>query len=462
MPPLSRQSLRGRMNPAAVRAYDIRGAVGADLDEVDARLLGGAYAGLAQERGLRRIAVGRDGRLSSPALESALVEGLAAGGMHVTRIGLGPTPMTAYAVRALGLDGGITVTASHNPPGENGFKLLLGAERIHGPALRALTERVPATGLGGRVETRPVQAEYVEQLLASAPGVPALSVAWDAGNGAAGAVLDSLLAGLPGRHLRLNTEVDGRFPAHHPDPAVEANMAQLKAAVRANGCDLGIAFDGDGDRIGVVDGEGEMIWADQLLLFLAADLLKDRPGAVVCADVKSSRVFFDGVAALGGRAVMSPSGYVRVRDCMRDSGAALGGELSGHIFYAEGWDGTDDALHAALRLLKALGRSGRSLADFRRSLPPTLFTPEHRLPCPEARKAAVVEEVGTRLAAAGVQVERCDGLRVTTADGWWLLRASGTESKLTCRAESSDAAGLTRLTGQLKRELALSGLTLEA
>lgn len=448
-----------RFNMAAVRSFDIRGVVGRDLDEGDARILGGAYASLAQERGLRRIGVGRDGRLTSPRLEAALLEGLVSGGMQVTRIGVGPTPQLAFAVRHLGLDGGIMVTASHNPPPENGFKTLLGAERIHGQALRDLVARAARPAPGGSVENTSVSEAYIAELAEAAPRMAPLKVAWDCSNGATGEIVERLVDHLPGEHVLLNTTIDGRFPAHHADPAVEANMRDLQRAVVEHGCHLGIAFDGDGDRIGAVDGSGAMVWADQLLLLLASDLVRDHPGATVVADVKSSSVFFDGLAALGGRPVMVPSGYVLVRDAMRAEGALLGGELSGHVFYNDGWDGTDDALYVATRLLVALARSGRSLAQFRASLPRTVVTPEFRIPCADDRKA-LVAEVGRRLEAAGVRINRADGLRVITEDGWWLLRASGTESKLTIRCEASDEDGLERLMTQVRRELRLSGVEL--
>jgi phosphomannomutase len=444
---------------AAVRSFDIRGVVGRDLDEGDARILGGAYASLAQERGLRHIGVGRDGRLTSPRLEAALLEGLVAGGMQVTRIGVGPTPQLAFAVRHLKLDGGIMVTASHNPPPENGFKSLLGSERIHGEALRALVARPARPKHGGSVDNRSVSEAYIAELAEAAPRLAPLKVAWDCSNGATGEIVERLVRLLPGEHVLLNTEIDGRFPAHHADPAVEANMRDLQRAVVGHGCDLGIAFDGDGDRIGAVDGSGAMVWADQLLLLLTSDLLRDHPGATVVADVKSSRVFFDGVAELGGRAVMVPSGYVLVRDAIREEGALLGGELSGHVFYNDGWDGTDDALYVAIRLLLALTRSGRSLAQFRAALPRTIVTPEFRIPCAGDRKA-IVAEVGERLEAEGVEINRADGLRVTNPDGWWLLRASGTESKLTIRCESADEDGLERLMTQVRRHLRQSGIEL--
>jgi phosphomannomutase len=448
------------IRPAALRAYDIRGRVGRDLDAAGARLLGGVYADLARERGLSRVGVSRDGRLTSPAFEAALVDGLVAGGLQVVRLGLGPTPRLAFAVGYLGLDGGVMVTASHNPPEDNGFKLLLGAERLHGRALHALMARTPLRAPGGSVADADVTDAYGQALLENAGDLRPLDVAWDCGSGATGPVVERVVKRLPGRHVLLNTRVDGRFPAHHPDPAVAANLRELQAAAVANACHLGVAFDCDGDRIGVVDGSGAVVWADQLLLLLARDLLLDHPGATIVADVKSSGALFDGVAAAGGRSVMVPSGYVRVQDAMRREGALLGGELSGHIFYADRWDGTDDALYVAVRLLQALARSGGTLADFRASLPAMVSTPEMRIACSDERKADVVAEVAARLRAAGAVVDEADGVRVSTPDGWWLLRASGTEPRITCRCEARDETGLERLMSRLRGELRASGVTI--
>jgi phosphomannomutase len=292
---------------------------------------------------------------------------------------------------------------------------------------------------------------------------PSLHVVWDCGNGAVGAVIGALTKILPGRHTLLNAAVDGRFPAHHPDPAVAENLRQLQAAVVQQGADVGIAFDGDGDRIGVVDSSGAIIWPDQLLLLLALEALETDRGVPVVADVKSSRVLFEEVERRGGRAVMAPSGYVRVRAAMLREGAPLAGEMSGHIFFKDCWHATDDALFVALRVLAALGRLGCSMREYRSSLPPTAATPELRLHCPEHRKAQVIEEVSARLVACdGVQIDTTDGLRVTTEDGWWLLRASGTEPKLTARCEAADSAGLERLQRALGMQLARSGVQCQA
>jgi phosphomannomutase len=449
-----------RIAPAAVRAYDIRGVYGRDIDREGAYALGLSCAGRARAAGLTCIGVARDGRLSSPELEAALVQGLSDGGLDVRRVGVGPTPMLGFAVRRLDLDGAVMVTASHNPPGENGFKILLGDVRVHGEQLRKLVQAPARRAPGGSIRRSPIIETYAATLAAAADGMAPLRVVWDCGNGATGPVVERLVGRLPGRHYILNGRVDGRFPAHHPDPAVAENLSQLSEAVIAEGADLGVAFDGDGDRLGVVDGVGRIVWADQLMLLLAQDLLGRRPGAAVVADVKCSRQLFDGVAAAGGRAVLSPSGYVLVREAMQAAEALLGGELSGHIFFAEtGF--VDDALFAAVRTFQAVSALPAGLAGFRDNLPPSFSTPELRIACPEERKAAVVAEVAARLQTDGGDFDPVLGLRAHRPYGWWLLRASGTEPKLTCRCEAANPEGLERLRGELRRQLALSGVEAE-
>jgi phosphomannomutase len=302
---------------------------------------------------------------------------------------------------------------------------------------------------------------YVDELVRAAADMAPLRIAWDCGNGATGPVVERLAPRLPGEHHLLNTDVDGRFPSHHPDPAVVENLAELAEIVIAEDCHLGVAFDGDGDRLGVVDAAGRVLWADQLLLLLARDLIAHQPGATVIGDVKCSRVLFDGVARAGGRAIMSPSGYVLVRETMQREGAALAGELSGHIFFADAWGGVDDALYAAIRTFVALSRLPGGLAGFRDSLPPSFATPELRLACPEPRKAEIVAEVAERLAREGAVFDPALGLRVERPEGWWLLRASGTEPKLTCRCEALHPDGLERLRAELQRQLSLSGIEAE-
>jgi phosphomannomutase len=450
-------------NPTILREYDIRGVVGDTLDAADARAIGRAFAAVVAEAGGKRVAVGRDGRLSSPELEAALVAGLGDGGIDALRIGLGPTPMLYFAANTLGVDGGLMVTGSHNPASYNGFKLVLGKKPFFGKDIERLSRiaagPLPTASPRGGAEERDVMEDYVARLLRDYDGTRPLHVAWDAGNGATGEALQRLTAKLPGRHILLNETIDGRFPAHHPDPTEPKNLVQLQQTVIGKGCDLGIAFDGDGDRIGVVDGKGRILWGDQFMVVLAGEVIRNQPGATIIADVKASQVLFDEIARLGGTPLMWRTGHSLIKTKMAEIGAPLAGEMSGHIFYADRYYGYDDALYAAVRLLGILARGGDSLAVLRDRLPAVVNTPELRFPCADTRKFAVIAEVRERLQRAGAAICDIDGVRVKTADGWWLLRASNTQDVLVARAEAKDEAGLARLKALLAAQLTASGIT---
>jgi phosphomannomutase len=449
------------LHPTILREYDIRGVVGETLEAADARAIGRAFAAIVAEAGGQRVAVGRDGRLSSPALEAALVQGLTEGGVDALRIGLGPTPMLYFAVNTAGVDGGIMVTGSHNPPDHNGFKLMLGKKSFFGEEIAGLgriAASPPPARRVGRSEERRVLEAYTARLLQDYDGTRPLTVAWDAGNGATGDVMQRLTKALPGRHVLLNETIDGRFPAHHPDPTDPHTLVQLQQTVTREGCDLGIAFDGDGDRIGVVDGRGRILWGDQFMVILAEDVIRTRPGATIIADVKASQLLFDEIARIGGTPLMWRTGHSLIKAKMAEIGAPLAGEMSGHIFFADRYYGYDDALYAAVRLLSVLARGGESLADLRDRLPAVVNTPELRFPCPDTRKFAVIAEVRERLERAGAEMAAIDGVRVKTADGWWLLRASNTQAVLVARAEAKDEAGLKRLKGLLGDQLRASGV----
>jgi phosphomannomutase len=457
-----------RFDPTILREYDIRGIVGTTLFPADAHAVGRLFATVLAEAGGHRAAVGYDGRLTSPEFEAALVEGLAEGGADVVRIGRGPTPMLYYAAATPGdyggVDGGIMVTGSHNPPDHNGFKIVLGGKPFFGEAIQKLGEMAlalgPAGGARGRVEEHSVFDAYVARLGRDYDGTRALSVAWDCGNGATGDVVSALVRRLPGRHILLNETIDGTFPAHHPDPTVAENLVQLQQKVEAERCDLGIAFDGDGDRIGVVDAKGRILWGDQLLIVLARDVLTRHPGAPILADVKASQVLFDEIAAAGGKPQMVATGHSLIKAALAATGAPLAGEMSGHIFFADRYYGFDDAVYVAVRLLGILARATESLADMLDKLPPAFNTPELRVPCDDLRKFAVVEEVRDRLRRRGAEIVDIDGVRVRNSDGWWLLRASNTQAVVVVRAESNTEAGLDRLKLQLAAELGSSGLAL--
>jgi len=453
-----------RFDPTILREYDIRGVVGKTLSSADARAIGRAYALTLAEAGGHRVAVGYDGRLTSPELEEALIDGLVVEGADVVRIGRGPTPMLYYAAATLAVDGGIMVTGSHNPRDHNGFKFVFQGKPFYGAAIQRLGKL--ALGLGasqrasGGITEHAIRSDYVERLARDYDGIRPLTVAWDAGNGAAGEVVQEVTARLPGRHILLNETIDGTFPAHHPDPTIPENLVQLQQAVVREGCDLGIAFDGDGDRIGVVDGRGRMLWGDQLMVVLARDVLARHPGAPIIADVKASQVLFDEIARMGGRPVMAATGHSLIKAKLAETGAPLAGEVSGHIFFADGYYGFDDASYVSVRLLGILSRSQESLAEMCERLPSVVNTPELRFSCDEARKFEVVSEVRGRLRKAGAEMTDIDGVRVRTSDGWWLLRASNTQAVLVARAESATEGGLDRLKGALAAELALSGVAL--
>jgi phosphomannomutase len=450
-----------RFDPTLLREYDVRGVIGETLSAADGAALGRAFGTIVRENGGRAVALGYDGRLSSPMLEAAVAGGLAACGLTVRRIGLGPTPMLYYAVYELGCDGGVQITGSHNPPEYNGFKMMLGHNAFYGADIQRLGDIAAraayATGSGAS-EQHDVMERYIARLAGDYRGSRPLTVVWDAGNGAAGPAMVKLARRLPGRHVLLNEVVDGTFPAHHPDPTVEKYLVQLKDAVARERADLGIAFDGDGDRIGVIDQQGRVIWGDQLLALLARDVLRDQPGAIVIGDVKASQGLFDEIARLGGRPLMWQSGHSLVKAKMKETGAPLAGEMSGHIFFADRFYGFDDALYAAVRTLSLAAQSAEPLAALRDQLPVFVNTPELRFPCAETRKFAVVDEVKARLKASGADLTDVDGVRVKTADGWWLLRASNTQDVLVARCEAKDQAGLDRLKQLLIGALTPSGI----
>jgi phosphomannomutase len=399
-------------HPSVLREYDIRGIIGETLGADDARAIGRGFATLLRrakgDSARWKVAVGYDGRTSSTMLESALVEGLNASGVDVVRIGMGPTPMLYYAeASAPDVDGGIQITGSHNPVNYNGFKLVFQGAPFFGAdilALGTMAERADWLGGEGQSERREVLVAYIDRVIEGLAGIghdrlAALRIGWDAGNGAAGPALELLTSKIPGEHHLLFTEVDGTFPNHHPDPTEEKNLADLKALVADKNLDFGVAFDGDGDRIGAVDGQGRVIWGDQLLMIFAEDLLRLVPGSMIIADVKASRALFEKVAALGGKPLMWNTGHSLIKSKMKETHAPLAGEMSGHVFFAHEYYGYDDALYAAIRLIAASARLGKSVTQLRSEMPALVNTPEMRFQVDETRKFDVIGEVKQRLSA---------------------------------------------------------------
>jgi phosphomannomutase len=378
-------------------------------------------------------------------------------------MGRGPTPMLYYTATKLGTDGAVMVTGSHNPPDYNGFKMMLGRKPFFGQQILRIGTLAEAGDVvaetAGGEQNIDIADDYIARVLADWDGGDRmLKVVWDNGNGAAGDVLRKLVASLPGEHVVLNGTIDGHFPAHHPDPTVPANLVELIAEVRARKADIGIAFDGDADRIGLVDDSGEIMFGDQLMVVLARDVLKAHPGATIIADVKASQVLFDEIAKAGGNPLMWKTGHSLIKSKMAETGSPLAGEMSGHIFFADRWYGFDDALYAAVRTLGIIARMDGKLSAVQMALPHVINTPEVRFDCEDRRKFAVIKEVAARLSAEGAKVSATDGVRVQTADGWWLLRASNTQAVLVARCEGTTPAGLDRLKAALVKQLAASGL----
>jgi phosphomannomutase len=447
---------------SVLREYDVRGIVGETLSTADAYAVGRSFGSVVAAGGGRRVTVGYDGRLSSVEMAEHLAQGLNDAGIDALRIGRGPTPMLYFSVYHLQADAGVMVTGSHNPADYNGFKMMLGGKAFFGKQVQELGRLAAAgdwaDGQGG-LEDHDVRPAYLDELVAAYTTDIPLSVAWDCGNGVAGDILPELIARLPGRHVPLNEVVDSTFPAHHPDPTVAENLVQLQAAVRLDKLDLGIGFDGDADRIGIVDGQERIIWGDQLLALLSRDVLAALPGSTIIADVKASQMLFDEIARLGGKPVMCRTGHSLIKSKMAETGAPLAGEMSGHIFFADKYYGFDDALYVAVRFLDAVARSGQSVAALRDSLPQMVNTPEVRFDCDDTRKFQVVEQVVADLRAQGDEFSDVDGARVSTPDGWWLLRASNTQPVLVVRCEAADQAGLDRLKAAVTQALAPSGIT---
>ncbi|MDX1974887.1 MAG: phosphomannomutase/phosphoglucomutase [Rickettsiales bacterium] len=449
-------------DPTIFREYDIRGVVGKTLSPADAYWIARSFAAQVSDQDQPFICVGRDGRFSSPEMMDAICKGVCDQGVNVKNIGLGPTPMLYYASYSLKAAGAIMVTGSHNPPDHNGFKFVLRNGPFYGSDIQALKElkRIPAATKSASVSSYAVQQDYVEKLVAAYDGTRPLSIAWDAGNGATGDVMSALCKALPGKHVLLNEVIDGSFPSHHPDPTVAENLQQLIETVKTQKLDAGIAFDGDGDRIGVVDDEGHILWGDQLLMLYAADVLREHPAATIIADVKASGALFEEIARLGGNALMWKTGHSLIKAKMAETKAKLAGEMSGHIFFADRYYGYDDALYAAVRLVSLLSRSGKKLSDLRKALPVRINTPEIRFPCDDLRKFSVIDEVKARLTKEQADFSAVDGVRVNTPDGWWLLRASNTQPMLVARCEGKDNKGLQGLKDSLRNQLSLSNVAL--
>jgi phosphomannomutase/phosphoglucomutase len=443
--------------PASIfKAYDIRGIVGRTLDEDIARAIGRGLGTLAREADRPAICVGRDGRLSGPALAGALGEGIRSTGTDVVDLGRVATPMTYYAAHALGTGCSVMVTGSHNPPDYNGFKMVIDGGTLAGEAIQALRARIErgdvASG-AGRLRLHDVTGSYLDRIAGDVKLARPLRIAVDAGNGVAGAFAPALFRRLGCEVVEMFCDVDGTFPNHHPDPSVPTNLADLVARLKHGDLDLGLAFDGDGDRLGVVTKDGHVIWPDRQLMLYAADVLERVPGATIIYDVKSTRNLKPWIAKHGGKPLLWKTGHSFIKVKMKEEGAALAGEMSGHTFFGERWYGFDDGMYTAARLLEILSRHADPSAVLD-ALPDAKSTPELHVACAEGEQHAFVRDLQERARFPGADdVIRIDGLRVEYADGFGLARASNTTPVVVLRFEADDDAALARIQGEFRRVL---------
>jgi phosphomannomutase / phosphoglucomutase len=445
------------------RQNDIRGVVGDDLTVEAAEGIGRAYAALLDERLLDGpVAVGRDNRPSGVALSLALIRGLTTRGRDVIDIGVGPTPLLYWSLHHLPVAGGIQITGSHNPPEFNGFKISVGTGSLHGGGIQRLRELLyaPATARVGSVRTEDLNAAYVEDILQRTGPLPRrLKVVLDAGNGAGGPLTESIFSRMNLDATYLFCDSDGTFPNHHPDPTVEENLVDLIAAVREKGADIGIAFDGDADRIGIVDGRGTIIWGDYLLLLYARDVFA-RTGAnqPVVFDVKCSQALPDAIAKAGGTPVMWKTGHSLIKDKMKELNAPVAGEMSGHMFFTEGFYGHDDALYAAARVLRIVSQSSGGVSELLADVPTYFSTPELRVDCPDDRKFAVVAAAADHFRKSHDVID-VDGARVLYGDGWGLIRASNTQPIMVLRFEALTAERRDAIRAEFNAWLLTQGVT---
>ncbi len=450
-------------HPSILRAYDIRGIIDETLSIADAWSIGLSFAACLDNRGHgNHVVVGRDGRLSSMALATALCDGLVAGGARVSNIGCGPTPMLYYASISLTADGAIQVTGSHNPPSHNGFKMLMNGDVFFGEdiwELGLISASGPKKKSGGSFEMTSVFESYINRLVAGA-NTGNFNVIWDCGNGASGPATIAATKKLRGTHTILFGDIDGHFPNHHPNPVDPETLAMLRQSIAKAKADLGIGFDGDGDRIGIVDAKGRQVSGDLLTAFLAQDIVERHPGAPIILDVKSSDMAMDLIRAKGGNAQIWKTGHSHMKTRMKAIDAPLAGEMSGHVFIKDGFYGFDDALYVGIRVLCQMAKTGQSITDFIDSLPPQFATPEIRIDCPEDAKFGIMERIAkyVSMKTATTNVTLIDGVRVRINDGWWLLRASNTEAALVARAEGKTPAILATLVKDIEAALATAGL----
>ena len=435
-----------KFNKSIFRAYDIRGIVADTLSVKDAYYIGYNFAKKIRDKFKSvNIVIGYDGRLSSPILEKSLIQGLFDNGANVIRIGLCASPMLYFASIRLRAEGAIMITGSHNPSNYNGFKILTKEGSYYGKELLGLMKTKTMPLMHGKTHYFDISNSYISNLVnAISFKKNNLKVVWDPGNGSTGDIIKKLIKHIPGEHILINSDVDGTFPSHHPDPTEEKNLVEIKKTIKKNNADIGIAFDGDGDRIGVLDSEANFISGDKLLLLFAMDVLKKKPKSKIIADVKASNLIFKTISSLGGTAIMSKTGHSLIKTKMKETKALLAGEMSGHIFFADEYYGFDDAIYASIRLLNIMSR-GFNIKGFLEKFKNLYSTPEIKVFCEDSYKFKVIDEIIKITSKKYRDVSYIDGIRVNLSYGWWLIRASNTQPAIIVRCEANSKKSLSTL-----------------
>ncbi|MDY6845045.1 MAG: phosphomannomutase/phosphoglucomutase [Thermodesulfobacteriota bacterium] len=444
------------MNPEIFREYDIRGLEEKDLTDSVVKTIGQGYGTYISGMGVQELVVGRDGRLSSSRLRDALIEGVTSTGCNVIDLGVCPTPVFYFALHHLDVSGGMMITGSHNPPEFNGFKLCVDKTTIYGEEIqkfKRLIEKgafISGTGTLSFYDIIPAYQQYIERCIGDIGGI---KVVVDAGNGTAGVVAPTLLADMGCEVIPMYCELDGRFPHHHPDPTIPENLLDLIEKVRQTHAHLGIGYDGDADRLGIVDENGTIIWGDNLLIIFARDILREHPGATIISEVKCSMNLYREIEQLGGRGIMWKAGHSLIKGKMKEEGALVAGEMSGHMFFADRYFGYDDAIYATCRLIEIVKKTKKNVSELLDGVPKTFVTPEIRFECPEHKKFRVVETIKADFSQK-YKIIDVDGVRVLFDDGWGLIRASNTQPALVIRFEATTQKRLEEIKELFEGELA--------
>ena len=444
-------------NKTILREYDIRGIFEKDLNLIDALFLGKSFATLLKKKKLKNVVIGYDGRISSLKIEKELVKGLLSKGIKVYKIGLVPTPLLYFSMYSNKLDSGIMITGSHNPPSYNGFKMLLKNKNIFGKDILDIA-KISSKGefcknKKGKVKKISMMNKYLLFLINSANIKKNVKVAWDPGNGSSGKIISYLTKKLNGKHYLINEKIDGTFPAHHPDPTVLKNLKQLINLVKKKKCDFGFAFDGDGDRLGVVDDKGKIIFADKIVAFLAKDVLLGKPNSKIILDIKSSQIVFNEIKKLKGRPIFWKTGHSLIKEKMKEIKATFAGEMSGHIFFADKYYGFDDAIYASIRFLNLFSNSNKSLSKIFNNMEKSFNTPELRFNSTETEKFMIVKKLKKILKKEKKKFIAIDGVRYSTKEGWWLVRASNTQNIIVARCEAYSKENLKKVKLNLRKNL---------